>query len=52
MSGPASARSSDRPAISPRLPDTAKWLLTVGMLIGRLEILTVLVLFVPAFWHR
>jgi len=26
------------------LPDTAKWLLTIGMLLGRLEILTVLVL--------
>ena len=27
------------------LPDAAKWLLTIGMLLGRLEILTVLVLF-------
>ncbi len=34
------------------LPDTAKWLLTVGMLLGRLEILTVLVLFTRAFWKH
>ncbi|MBD1554946.1 TrkH family potassium uptake protein [Pseudomonas typographi] len=34
------------------LPDTAKWLLAFGMLVGRLEIVTVLVLFVPAFWRH
>jgi trk system potassium uptake protein TrkH len=34
------------------LPDTAKWLLTFGMLLGRLEILTVLVLFTRAFWKH
>lgn len=33
------------------LPDSAKWLLTIGMLLGRLEILTVLVLVAPAFWR-
>ncbi|PWE45465.1 TrkH family potassium uptake protein [Pseudomonas prosekii] len=33
------------------LPDAAKWLLTIGMLLGRLEILTALVLFTPAFWR-
>ncbi len=33
------------------LPDAAKWLLTVGMLLGRLEILTVLVLITPVFWR-
>ncbi|MBF0247803.1 MAG: TrkH family potassium uptake protein [Alphaproteobacteria bacterium] len=32
------------------LPDAAKWILSAGMLVGRLEIVTVLVLFVPAFW--
>lgn len=32
------------------LPDAAKWLLCLGMLLGRLEILTVLVLFTPTFW--
>ncbi|MDT4880004.1 Trk system potassium uptake protein TrkI [compost metagenome] len=34
------------------LPDAAKWLLTVGMLLGRLEILTVLVLVTRAFWKH
>lgn len=34
------------------LPDGAKWLLSLGMLMGRLEILTLLVLFFPAFWRR
>jgi trk system potassium uptake protein TrkH len=34
------------------LPDAAKWLLTIGMLLGRLEILTVLVLFTRAFWRH
>lgn len=32
------------------LPDIAKWILSYGMLMGRLEILTILVLFFPAFW--
>ena len=34
------------------LPDTVKWLLTFLMLVGRLEIFTVLVLLYPAFWKR
>lgn len=34
------------------LPDTAKWVLSLLMIIGRLEIFTVLVLFTPSFWHR
>lgn len=34
------------------LPDAAKWLLCLGMLMGRLEILTVLVLFTPMFWRK
>lgn len=34
------------------LPDAAKWLLSAGMLIGRLEVFTVLVLFFPAFWRE
>ena len=34
------------------VPDMAKWLLTIGMLLGRLEILTVLVLLFPAFWRH
>jgi trk system potassium uptake protein TrkH len=34
------------------LPDSAKWLLSLGMLLGRLEILTVLVLVTRAFWRH
>ncbi|MEM7023763.1 MAG: TrkH family potassium uptake protein [Pseudomonadota bacterium] len=33
------------------LPDSAKWLLSGAMLLGRLELLTVLVLFAPSFWR-
>lgn len=33
------------------LPDAAKWLLTVAMLAGRLEILALLVAFDPDFWR-
>jgi len=33
------------------LPDAAKWLLCLGMLLGRLELFTVLVLFTPGFWR-
>ncbi|WP_313117656.1 TrkH family potassium uptake protein [Ectopseudomonas guguanensis] len=34
------------------LPDSAKWLLSLGMLLGRLEILTVLVLVTRSFWKH
>ena len=34
------------------LPDAAKWILSALMLIGRLEIFTVLVLLTPAFWRH
>ncbi|MCG8436064.1 MAG: TrkH family potassium uptake protein [Gammaproteobacteria bacterium] len=34
------------------LNDVAKWVLVVAMLLGRLEIFTLLVLFTPAFWQR
>ncbi|MDR5905159.1 TrkH family potassium uptake protein [Franzmannia qiaohouensis] len=34
------------------LPDLAKWILVLAMILGRLEIFTVLVLFTPAFWRR
>ena len=33
------------------LPDAAKWLLSAGMLMGRLEFLTVLVALSPMFWR-
>ena len=32
------------------LPDITKWLLSVLMLMGRLEIFTVVVIFTPTFW--
>jgi len=34
------------------LPDAAKWIMTATMLIGRLEVLVVLVMFTPGFWRR
>jgi trk system potassium uptake protein TrkH len=33
------------------LPESAKWLLSAAMLLGRLELFTVLVLFAPSFWR-
>jgi trk system potassium uptake protein TrkH len=33
------------------LPDAAKWLLSLAMLLGRLELLTMMVLFTPMFWR-
>ena len=61
LSGAASAVSGVGPGLGPiigpagnyaPLPDMAKWLLTLGMLLGRLEILTVLVLLMPSFWRH
>jgi trk system potassium uptake protein TrkH len=34
------------------LPDSAKWVMSFGMLLGRLEIFTVLVMLHPGFWQR
>lgn len=34
------------------LPDTAKWILILGMILGRLEMFPILVLFSPQFWRR
>jgi trk system potassium uptake protein TrkH len=34
------------------LPDAAKWVLAAGMLLGRLEIITVLVLLTANFWRH
>ncbi len=34
------------------LPMGAKWILSAAMLLGRLELFTVLVLFAPGFWQR
>lgn len=59
LSGAATAISNVGPGLGPEigpngtftnLPDAAKWLLSAGMLLGRLELFTILVLFAPAFW--
>ena len=60
VSSAATAISNVGPALGPivgpagtfqPLPDEAKWLLSLGMLLGRLELFTVLVLFTRSFWR-
>jgi trk system potassium uptake protein TrkH len=60
LSGAASAIANVGPGLGPvigptgtyaPLPDAAKWMLAAGMLLGRLELFTVLVLFTPSFWR-
>ena len=34
------------------IPAAAKWVLCLAMLLGRLEVFTLLVLFTPAFWRK
>ncbi|MCH5231716.1 MAG: TrkH family potassium uptake protein, partial [Muribaculaceae bacterium] len=34
------------------LPDVAKWILSLLMLVGRLELFTILILFFPSFWRK
>ena len=34
------------------IPDSAKWIMSFAMLLGRLEIFTVLVMLSPGFWQR
>ena len=34
-----------------KFPDSAKWLMSAAMCIGRLELMSVLVLFLPRFWR-
>ncbi|MFP9133301.1 TrkH family potassium uptake protein [Shewanella algae] len=59
LSGAVTAVTNVGPGLGPvigpagnfsSLPDLAKWALSIGMLLGRLEILTVAVLFHPSFW--
>lgn len=59
-SGAATAVANVGPGLGPiigpagnfgSLEDGAKWLLSLGMLLGRLELFTVLILFVPRFWR-
>ena len=61
LSGAATAISNVGPGLGPvigpdgnfdPLPDAAKWLLSFGMLLGRLELFTVLVMLTPSFWRR
>ena len=60
ISGAATAIANVGPGLGPEigptgnfagLPDSAKWVLAATMLLGRLEILAVLVLFTPTFWR-
>lgn len=59
LSGAATSISNVGPGLGPiigpsgtfaPLPDTAKWVLSVGMLLGRLELFTFFVLLLPRFW--
>ena len=34
------------------LPDVSKWILSFGMILGRLELFAILVLFLPSFWRK
>ncbi|WP_420563905.1 TrkH family potassium uptake protein [Thalassobaculum sp.] len=61
LSGSATAISNVGPGLGPiigpagnfdPLPDAAKWLLCFAMLLGRLELFTVLVLITPTFWRK
>ncbi len=61
ISGAASAISNVGPGmgdvIGPdgnykKIPDISKWVLSIGMLLGRLELFAVLVLFFPSFWRN
>ncbi|MGF1463999.1 MAG: TrkH family potassium uptake protein [Maricaulaceae bacterium] len=61
LSGAGTALANVGPGLGPiigpagtfaPLPDAAKWLLCLGMLAGRLEVLAFLVLFAPSFWRN
>ena len=34
------------------LPEISKWILSLGMILGRLELFAILVLFLPSFWRN
>ena len=34
------------------LPEVSKWILSIGMILGRLELFAILVLFLPSFWRN
>ncbi|AGH97735.1 TrkH family potassium uptake protein [Micavibrio aeruginosavorus] len=61
LSGAATALTNVGPGLGPiigpagnfsTLPDAAKWLISAGMMLGRLELFTLLVLVMPSFWRK
>ena len=61
ISGAASSLSNVGPGLGSEigpnsnysgLPDGSKWLLSIGMILGRLEIFALLIIFLPSFWRR
>ena len=61
ISGAASAISNVGPGLGDvigpngnykEIPNLSKWILSIGMLLGRLELFAVLVLFFPSFWRN
>ena len=61
ISGAASAISNVGPGLGEmigpdgnykNIPDISKWILSFGMLLGRLELFAILVLFLPSFWRN
>ena len=49
--GPAFGNFGPTETYAP-IPDVGKWVLSILMMAGRLELFTVLILFSPAFWKR
>ncbi len=61
ISGAATSISNVGPGLGPiigpngdfsSLPDISKWVLSIGMILGRLELFAILVLFLPSFWRN
>ena len=61
ISGAATSISNVGPGLGPiigpngnfaSLPDISKWILSLGMILGRLELFAILVLFLPSFWRK
>jgi trk system potassium uptake protein TrkH len=60
VSGAATALANIGPGLGPEigpagnfggLSDAAKWVLSLAMLLGRLELVAVMILFTPSFWR-
>ncbi len=61
LSGAATSISNVGPGLGPiigpngdfsSLPNVSKWILSIGMILGRLELFAILVLFLPSFWRN